>query len=79
MNKTKQNEIITPKVILVKSKKDIYNCINSLNDHKTIIVNITTLSIENKYRIIDFLSGYIFALKGKREKIEDDIYTFSIK
>lgn len=79
MNKIKRKEAITPKVIIVSSHEDIYKCLNFIEENKQIIINITSLSNLDKYRFIDFLSGYIYARKGKREKIEDNIYTFSIK
>lgn len=77
MNKVKSKQV-TPKVFLLKDTENIYDCIKTLLENKAIIVNISSLDVKEKYRVIDFLSGYIFALKGSREKLEDNIYIFSL-
>ena len=75
MNKLKD---LTPRVFIVYSEKDIYSLLEGINNHHQIIINLTNLSTKEKYRIIDFLSGYIYAKNGSREKLEDNIYSFSI-
>lgn len=69
---------ITPKVFIVKDLSQMIDCVASLIENKQIIINISFLDLMMKQRIIDFLSGYIYALNGKREKFEDNIYIFSL-
>ena len=42
------------------------------------IVNVSLVSIKERYRVIDFLSGFVMAYQGKRKKLEENIYSFKI-
>lgn len=75
MNKTEQ---ITPRVFIIKDFDEIIDLIVSLNDCHQVIINLSNLELSSRYRIVDFLSGYIYARNGKRNKLEDNIYMFSI-
>lgn len=75
MNKTCD---LTPRVYLIRNEDEIYDLIDGLKKYRQIIVNLTNLNTNKKCRIIDFLSGYIYALNGFREKLEDNIYAFTI-
>lgn len=68
----------TPRVFIVKNFEDVEDCVNCLEQIHSIIVNLSSLEISNRYRIVDFLSGYIYARKGYREKLESNIYMFSL-
>lgn len=78
MSRVKNRNSTTPIVFLLKDQENVKSCIESLVSNKQIIINLTLLSNEKRYRVIDFLSGYVFALNGNREKLEDLIYLFSI-
>lgn len=78
MSKVKSKNQITPRVYLIKDEKAIYSCIQGIKENRQIIVNISSLEISFRYRVIDFLSGYIYALNGRREKLEENIYMFTI-
>ena len=78
MSKIKSNELM-PKVFLVNGETDIHSLLEGLIKHHQIIINLTNSSNISKCRIVDFLSGYVYALSGTREKFEDNIYCFTIK
>lgn len=78
MSKIKKNNLLPPKVIIVKTKEDINNCLSSLIENKQIIINLSSCELLLKYRIVDFLSGYVYGINGIREKIEENIYSFRL-
>ncbi len=70
--------IKSPKVIIIKEFKEIDNVIKQISTDQPVIVNVLNLPSNVAFRIIDFLSGYVFALNGKSKKIDDLIYRFEI-
>lgn len=68
----------TPKVILINDDLDLERIIMHIKNEDEVIVNVSLLDIKLRYRYIDFLSGYIMALNGKRKKLEENIYSFKI-
>lgn len=76
LSKKEKIKFIPPKVFLPKNVDEISSIIDTLITNTPVIVNVLSLSNKDRYRIIDFLSGYVFALNGCREKLEDCIYTF---
>ncbi len=78
MSKVKKEAQITPKVFLIKEENNIFDCIRGIKENRQIIINISSIDTHLRYRIVDFLSGYIYALNGNRVKLEDNIYMFSI-
>lgn len=71
--------IITPKVILVKENDDLNRVLNYLQNDEEVIVNVSLLDMKASYRIVNFLSGYVYAYNGKRKKLEDKIYSFKLR
>lgn len=69
---------VAPIVYNVTSYYEIEGIAKNLFSKQSIIVNLSNLEIRDKYRVIDFLSGVVYSLKGKREKLEDNIYIFSV-
>ena len=69
---------ITPKVILFKGEMDLETSIEYLRLGNEVIVNVSLVSIKERYRVIDFLSGFVMAYQGKRKKLEENIYSFKI-
>ncbi|MDD6301719.1 MAG: cell division protein SepF [Bacillales bacterium] len=79
MSQLKSKSYRSPKVVLIKSINDIDEICSLINKKYEVIVNVSLVNKEMRCRIIYFLSGYIMACKGKRIKIEDNIYSFFIK
>lgn len=67
-----------PKVILAKDNNDLENILFLLKKGDEVIVNFSLLDLYDSYRMIYFLSGFVMAFQGKREKIEEKIYTFKL-
>ena len=78
MTRVKKN-FITPKVILYKNYEDLEEILNLLKNGNEVIVNVSLVDVKTSYRIIDFISGYVMAFCGKRQKIEEKIYSFKLK
>lgn len=57
-----------------KSYDDVENAISLLKDDKSIIVYLTKLKPEDAQRVLDLLSGAIFALDGGIFEIQPDIF-----
>lgn len=80
MPKKKEVQIkkVAPIVYNVTSYYEIENIASNLFLRQSIIVNLSSLALKDKYRVIDFLSGVIYSLSGTRTKLEDNIYLFSV-
>ena len=72
----KKKEINKSKVYIVKSFDDVNQICQAIKEKYIVIVNVN--AVPHKARYIDFISGYIFALGGKRTKLEDNIFSFQI-
>ena len=57
-----------------KSYDDVENAIAMLKDNKSIIVYLTRLKPEDAQRVLDLLSGAIFALDGGLFEIDKGIF-----
>lgn len=71
--------VITAKVVLYKDEIDLDRIVLYLRQGDEVIVNVSLIELKDRYRVIDFLSGFIMAFQGKRKKIEENIYSFKIK
>lgn len=67
---------LPPTVIFTRSFKDIDKIIAILELKRDVIVNISNMDKLSRIRIIDFISGYIFAKNGYKKKYEKNIYLF---
>ncbi len=67
----------TPRVFLLMNYHEVQDIANHLLVSQPVIVNVSNLITKDKYRVIDFLSGVIYVLDGKRLKLEQNIYLFS--
>ncbi len=56
---------------------DVETMIDSLKDGKTAVVHLTELKPETAIRIIDMLSGAVYALGGGVYEMEKNIFMFS--
>lgn len=59
------------------SYDDVAKMIDSLKDGKNIIVHLEKLKKETAMRILDMLSGAIYALGGGVYEMEENIFMFS--
>lgn len=59
------------------SYSDVETMIDSLKDGKTVVVHLTELKPETAIRIIDMLSGAVYALSGGVYEMEKNIFMFS--
>ena len=56
------------------SYEDTQNIIDNLKNRKPVIVNMEELEMETAQRILDFLSGAVYALNGTMCKISRGIF-----
>lgn len=78
---TKENKKkigIAPRVFMVMNYNEAQEIANNLLAKQDIIVNVSNLITKDKYRVIDFLSGVVYAHEGKRLKLEPNVYLFSL-
>lgn len=61
-------------MITINKYVDIYDIAKNNNDF---IINLSNLSIRERLRVIDFLSGLIFK-HGKIEKLSSDTFKISL-
>lgn len=59
------------------SYQDVETIIKSLKNGKTAIVHLTELKTETAIRILDMLSGAVYALNGGVYEMEKNIFMFS--
>jgi len=60
-----------------KTYEDVKMLIEHLKMNEQIIVDFSNISSVTVYRVLDFLSGAIFALNGSMQKISDNIILFA--
>lgn len=58
----------------VKCQTDIQNCVLRLKDGARILVNIEELGESDFVRSLDFLTGAVYALGLKMQKIDEKLY-----
>lgn len=87
--KTRRNQIMaipgnaTPKkaceMVLVRARAydDLQNIAQNIKDKKVAIVNFEDLDKETAQRMVDFLSGAVFALDGESKKVSGSTFLFS--
>lgn len=78
-DKIEQNgkENIPPSVYFPQNFQDVEHIIDCLQSGHSAIVNVSNMNTKDRYRILDFLSGYIYAVHGKRKKLEECIFLFT--
>lgn len=89
INQTTQRDFDIPTTSTIEEKKapvsvfvptsfdDIEKVIISLKMGKTAIVHLTNLKPETQIRVLDMLSGAIFALNGGVYEMEKNVFMFS--
>lgn len=87
--KARRNQIMaipgnaTPKkaceMVLVRahSYEELQNIAQNVKDQKVAIVNFEELDKETAQRMVDFLSGAVFALGGETKKVSGSTFLFS--
>lgn len=61
-------------VIKPTSIEDTREIIDTLNDNRTVVLNLEGIDVELAQRIIDFTSGSAYAMKGNLQKISHYIF-----
>ncbi|MEZ7764705.1 cell division protein SepF [Gemella sp. 27098_8_92] len=68
---TKTNNVILTEPLVFADSKDI---IDDIKRNKVVIINLSKLDLETADRLLDFISGGIYALGAKLKTIGEDIY-----
>ena len=76
-----KNTTSTPKnpiaVFSPKNYREVETIIDALKNGKTAIVHLTDLKTETAIRILDMLSGAVYAIDGGVYEMEKNIFMFS--
>lgn len=62
-----------------KNNNDLFKLCDDLKNHKPIVVNFGEMDYETANRALAFLSGAVYTLGGRYEKLNDQIYLFAQK
>lgn len=65
-------------MVLVKAKAydDLQGIARSIKEQKVVIVNFEDMDKETAQRMVDFLSGAVFALDGESKKVSGSTFVF---
>lgn len=69
-----QSEVM---IIEPKSFEDALSVVQSLRDHRAVIMNMKELTPEMAQRLLDFVAGAAHALDGNQKQIGENIFLFS--
>ncbi|MGI5842394.1 MAG: cell division protein SepF [Christensenellales bacterium] len=72
--KEKKKENQTLETFKLRSEEEILPMIDVMKKKGGVVVDLSMLSKDKKIRAFDFISGATFALEGRMEKIETNIY-----
>ena len=64
------NVILTEPLVFVDSK----DIVDDIKRNKVVIINLSKLDVETSDRLLDFISGGIYALGARLKTIGEDIY-----
>lgn len=67
----KTNNVILTEPLVFADSKDI---VDDIKRNKVVIINLSKLDIETSDRLLDFISGGIYALGARLKTIGEDIY-----
>ena len=65
------NNVILTEPLVFADSKDI---VDDIKRNKVVIINLSKLDLETSYRLLDFISGWIYALGARLKTIGEDIY-----
>ena len=60
-----------------KSFDDVASCIDKLMDGNPVIVDVSAVSTATAQRVIDLMSGAIYAIDGNMGELSKDVYVFT--
>ena len=82
-NKMNQEDYVksSDKIVFMepKNNSDLMELATQLKNHNPIIVNFAEMDYETANRGLAFLSGAVYVLGGRFEKLNDQIYLFAQK
>ena len=64
-------------VFIPTSFDDVEKIIDALKSNKTAVVHLTNLKTETQIRVLDMLSGAVYALGGGVYEMEKNVFMFS--
>ena len=67
---TKNNVVLTEPLVFADSK----DILDDIKKNKVVIINLNKLDLQTADRLLDFISGGIYALGARLKTIGDDIY-----
>jgi cell division inhibitor SepF len=50
---------------------------DNLKEGRAVVLNLSRIDVENGKRIVDFLSGILYALEGSSKKVGENIFLFA--
>jgi cell division inhibitor SepF len=59
------------------SYDDTQNIVDNLKERRPVIINLETLDIELAQRVLDFISGAVYALEGTIQKVARGIFVIA--
>lgn len=64
------------RVVLIEPKlfAEVQDIANELKNHRSVVINLQRLSIETSKRVVDFLSGTVYALDGEIQKLGQETF-----
>lgn len=77
--KSRSNDRIQINIHEPVSFNDSPKILDSIINHKVVVLNLEMLEMEAKRQVFDFVSGGIYALKGKIQKVTKDIFIIAPK
>ena len=69
-----QSQKLSFEVVKVKNQTDVQNAVKLLSNGQMILLNVEQLSADDLTRSLDFITGAVFALNLKMQKIDEKIY-----
>ena len=65
------------KITVPVSFEDATNIIDDIKNRRAVILNTTNLEIKTAQRLLDFVSGAVYALKGEIKEIMEGVYVIT--
>lgn len=72
MNGVYEILIIRPKLF-----EEIPQIIQALRDNKSVVLNLTMMEQAQAQRVIDFVAGGTYSIKGHQEQIGESVFLFT--
>lgn len=74
---TKRSRIAQISIVSPQTFDDSQKVADGLKEGRAIIMNLSKLDVDLSKRIVDFVSGIVYALEGDSKKVGENIFVFS--